>query len=264
MAVFTRCGIKEDVTDDRFKTMSRQGSFMLGIEQFIRLQTPQPPLGETPCCLAADFDAAYFNPAFFDAYDIHCPDNIARAANKRQAEYFAGRWLAAKVMENFGIRNFKLSADTRGCPQWPEGLLGSLSHGDDHVQCCVGERKHFRAIGIDVQALITEDAARKLQMRILSSAERDLLAQSELPLNTAVAMSFSAKESIYKAIYPIVRRYFGYRSAELIAIDEAQQSLRFRLDAELTELPGCPAEVSLSYHCQPERLRTNLLLKTGI
>lgn len=236
---------------------------MPSIEQFIRLHEPQPPQEGKPCCHAADFDAAFFDSGFFATYDIHCPDNIARAANKRQAEYFAGRWLAARVMEEFGIHNFKLSADTRGCPQWPDGLIGSLSHGDDHVQCCVGERKNFRAIGIDVQAPITQAAAEKLQMRILSSAERDRLAQSSLALSTGVALCFSAKESLYKAVYPIVRRYFGYRSAELLAIDETQQTLRFRLEEELTELPGCPVEVTLHYQCQPERLRTTLLLTTG-
>ena len=52
-------------------------------------------------------------------------------------------------------------------------------------------------------------------------SERKRLAKSEIGYNTALHIAFSAKESFYKALYPQVRKIFGFESAifRLIAFE---------------------------------------------
>ncbi len=234
---------------------------MASEQEFIRLVDQRGAADSGLTLLAADFYLAAFDPALFTSCDIHCPDPIAAAGRKRQAEYFAGRWLAARALLSFGVANYPLLADAKRCPQWPPGLLGSISHSDDQVLCAVATGRRYRAVGVDIQQRISPAAADKLQTRILSNAEILLLNNSALAEHDGVALCFSAKESIYKALYPIVQRYFGYRAAELVAIDTEQRRLHFAIAAELAALPGCPGEVELEFEQSGELLRSSLLLQ---
>ncbi len=234
---------------------------MASEQEFIRLSEQRGSAEHGLLQLAADFHLDAFQPSLFSLCGIHCPATIAAATRKRQAEYFAGRWLADRALNAFGIDRFTLLADAKRCPQWPEGLLGSISHGDDKALCVTASRQHYRAVGVDIQRRISAAAAAKLQQRILSPSEIQLLASSGLRHGDAVALCFSAKESIYKALYPIVQRYFGYRAAELIAIDPSRSQLHFAISPELADLPGCPSEVKLLYEQVGELLRSSLLLE---
>lgn len=206
-------------------------------------QTGEPDSGLI--ALDATFEAGAFSTVLFAEHSLHCPDTISQAATKRQAEYFAGRWLAARALELYGQAGFTLHADQKRCPLWPAGLVGSISHNQHHVRCIVAKRSRYLAVGTDLQYPLAPEAALKLSRRILNSNERTLLE----PLETALAVSlcFSAKESIYKALYPIVQRYFGFAAARLVDLDLAEQRLRFAIDKALATLPGCPQHVDVNY-----------------
>lgn len=210
--------------------------------------------------LSAKFDAAQFSPSLFNDYKLHCPEAIRRAATKRQAEYFAGRWLAAAALGDFGHHNFRLLADDKRCPLWPQDMVGSISHSKAQLSCVVAKRSHYRALGIDLQAPLSPAAATKLQQRILDPNERALVAEQDLPHWQLISLCFSAKESIYKALYPIVQRYFGFASAQLYSIDPAKQQLRFTIAPELASLPACPGAVSLDYQLSDTMIYSELAL----
>ena len=210
--------------------------------------------------LSAEFDSAAFSPSLFEQCSLYCPDNIADSITKRQAEFFAGRWLASQALVQFGHQNFTVLADEKRCPLWPAGTVGSITHSDNQVRCAIGRASLYQTLGIDIQPSLSEAAAQKLQRRILSPSEVQLLASSALPFAVGVALSFSAKESIYKALYPIVKRYFGFACARLVATEACAQTLRFTIDDELSCLPGCPREVSVRYEYTQEFVYTEAAL----
>ena len=57
--------------------------------------------------------------------------------------------------------------------------------------------------------------------------------QPHHPLFNSISLTFSAKESLFKALYPLVLRHFYFQDAEVLDVDDSGR-LRLRL------LPGKP------------------------
>jgi 4'-phosphopantetheinyl transferase EntD len=127
-----------------------------------------------------------------------------------------------------------LLIDSFGAPIWPERTTGSLSHtrrfeggqrrGIFSAVAVVGASSHYHSVGIDL-----EDSDRLLSPEIVkkvaspSEAEWVLAEQVSPPPNTAdlparsrLLFLLSAKEALYKAIFPLCHQYFGFLDAELV------------------------------------------------
>lgn len=98
-------------------------------------------------------------------------------------------------------------------PLWPEGVVGSLTHSGITAVAAVGRRSEITSVGIDLQEirLLRSDIA----ARIALPSERAWVTAGNADATTRALMLFSAKESVFKALYPIVRRHFGFHAVEL-------------------------------------------------
>lgn len=231
------------------------GPFLQRIE--LKGLSPPAPLS----LLGARFSLSGFDRTLFTEHGIYQPDNIVTAVDKRRAEYFAGRYLAAKAFAEFGLQGFDLHSDKTRGPIWPEGFIGSISHTDNFACCVLALADDYLALGIDAQAWIPAASATKLARRILSPAELAVLDIAQVPLTEGLSLAFSAKESIYKAFHPHVRRFFGYREAELRAIDLDTRQMSFALSAELQQHPNCPQTVSVDYCTLDDGILSAVMLK---
>ena len=63
--------------------------------------------------------------------------------------------------------------------------------------------------------------------------ERDVLAATELPVEIALLIVFSAKESLFKALYPQVQKFFGFEAAKLRELDTLNNKFRLQLTKQL-------------------------------
>ncbi|MDX1505312.1 MAG: 4'-phosphopantetheinyl transferase superfamily protein [Spongiibacter sp.] len=219
--------------------------------------SPPAPLA----ILGARFALSRFDKKLFADYGIYQPDNISQAVEKRQAEYFAGRYLAARAFARFGLDNVTLRSNNKRGPVWPKGFVGSISHTDDFACCALARAEHYLALGIDAQAWISEESAPRLSRRILSPGEKTLLTESDVPLAEGLSLVFSAKESIYKAFHPHVQRFFGYREAELTALDCTTRQLHFTLSHQLQRHPACPHTVKVDYCLLDDGVLTAVMLR---
>lgn len=61
-----------------------------------------------------------------------------------------------------------------------------------------------------------------------------------LPFNALLTLAFSAKESLFKTLYPQVRCYFDFLDARMTAVDVQRQTFVLELLKTLT--PHCPAD----------------------
>ena len=175
-----------------------------------------------------------FTPELLDAVDFsRCAIEPVRGVAKRQAEYLAGRLCAREaLMRVTGTATVPACGEDRA-PQWPAGTLGSITHGSGWAAAVVGNSTNWRGLGLDVEKLLPAARAERLAREILTPAE--LLRLEALPSEQRaqrISLTFSLKESLFKALYPLVLRHFYFQDAELLSV-EADNMVRMRLLTDL-------------------------------
>ncbi|MCF2859297.1 4'-phosphopantetheinyl transferase superfamily protein [Pseudoalteromonas sp. SMS1] len=184
-----------------------------------------------------DTDYAFFNQPF--------PSKLKRAVAKRKAEYLAGRVCAAHAMTSLGMANFVIQSAEDRAPIWPENTSGAITHSKGIAMAMVTDSDDVLGIGIDIEHNMTDKQEQELRDQILRDDEHAafelLRARHEKPLTVV----FSAKESIYKALYAQVKAFFGFDAAKLVKSDDDQ--LRFVLTKTLHDTLPEGTEVAVYY-----------------
>ena len=116
-----------------------------------------------------------------------------------------------------------------GLPVWPMGWLGSISHSGSLAAAIAAPAGAARLLGLDVERLVTPEAASRLALDVMPELSPG---QSGLPLQEQVTRVFSAKEALFKALYPITRQMRGFSAAHA---DWRQDSPDMPIRLTLTE-----------------------------
>ncbi len=198
--------------------------------------TPDGYPGQVARC---QFALAEYHDDSFSALGFTLPDHLARAVPKRRAEYLAGRVLARQLLAPLGFVDFTLARGEDRAPQWPAGIAGALSHNSNTALCTVHRESGLGGVGLDVETLLSDERAEELWGAIVSPTEREALLREALPFNALLTLTFSAKESLFKTLYPQVRCYFDFLDARMTAVDVQRQTFVLELLKTLT--PHCPA-----------------------
>ncbi|MDO9617248.1 MAG: 4'-phosphopantetheinyl transferase superfamily protein [Pseudomonas sp.] len=175
-----------------------------------------------------------FDPELLDATDFsHCAIEPVRGVAKRQAEYLAGRLCAREALLRLtGAATVPACGEDRA-PQWPLGVVGSITHGSGWAGAVVGNSTNWRGLGLDIEQLIPASRAERLAAEILTPAE--LLRLENLSAEQRaqrISLTFSLKESLFKALYPQVLQHFYFQDAELLSVD-VDNKVRMRLLIDL-------------------------------
>ena len=67
---------------------------------------------------------------------------LATAVEKRRREFATGRACARRALDDLGIAPSAILPGERGAPQWPPGIVGSITH-------CAGYRAAAVALATD-------------------------------------------------------------------------------------------------------------------
>ena len=197
--------------------------------------------------LALRYDKAAFT---FDAWSqaaVTPPDALCRAASKRQLEFLAGRLCAREALNALTGEPYIPSIGADKAPNWPMDTVGSITHGGDLAAALVARMECWRGIGQDAEALLGEARAARLAPQILTPAERHWLAG--LPADQHgefVTLAFSLKESLFKALFPLVGVRFYFQDAELIDWDADRHRATLKLNTPLSD--EWPADSALTGH----------------
>lgn len=149
---------------------------------------------------------------------------------KRQAEFLAGRYCAAATLQPLAQPAQVLPRDTEsGRPVWPEGLCGSISHSHGWAAAVASHSQDNLSLGLDIERYLDVKRAKRLSKAILTPAElQRATLLTDIEWAQQLTGIFSAKESLFKALNPIVKRYFGFHDAEVIEWNQ-QGYARLRL-----------------------------------
>lgn len=132
----------------------------------------------------------------------------------KAAEYRLGRRAAHLALQAIGHEPQPILRGTRREPLWPAGVTGSITHSGEHALAAVANLSDVGGIGIDLES--RDRFFPELGTEIAVAAELAALGRMEgRAREDATIELFSAKESIYKAHYPRIGRYFGFEAARI-------------------------------------------------
>jgi 4'-phosphopantetheinyl transferase EntD len=138
---------------------------------------------------------------------------VAKAVDKRRREFTTARACARAALAKLGLPAVPIVPGPRGAPQWPAGVVGSITHCDGYRACAVARDSDIVTIGLDAEP---HDKLPDGVLDAVSLApERARLAE----LSAAVPgmywdrMLFCVKESVYKAWFPLTGRWLGFEDA---------------------------------------------------
>jgi 4'-phosphopantetheinyl transferase EntD len=153
---------------------------------------------------------------------------VARAVEKRRREFTTARACARAALSQLGFPPQPILTGDRGAPQWPVGIVGSITHCDGYRACAVARIGDLASVGIDAER--NEPLPDGLLGDIALPRERDLL-QRLMRLSPEVCwdrLLFCMKEAVYKTWFPLAQRWLGFEDAA-IEIDPGSNSFSARL-----------------------------------
>jgi enterobactin synthetase component D len=166
----------------------------------------------------------YDDLSVWDALSGSVPRSLASAASKRRREFAAGRQCAYTALRRAGcaIEDWP-SIGNDQLPVWPHGWLGSISHTEKGTVAVVGRKDMLTLLGIDIELLQEDQTWEEIRHLIVSDDELTIL--GSLTVAKATCLAFSAKESLFKALYPSVRCFKDFTAARIISFGPANLEL---------------------------------------
>ena len=134
---------------------------------------------------------------------------LNHAVPARLREFAAGRAAARIAMAAIGLPPRAIPQSSDRTPQWPAGVVGSISHCAELCLALVGNTKDWDGLGIDVE--LDHSLDRSLWSDILCRDESEWLDRLAVDDRGPAALAiFVAKEAAYKAQYKTSRTVFGF------------------------------------------------------
>jgi 4'-phosphopantetheinyl transferase EntD len=156
---------------------------------------------------------------------------IANAVDKRRREFTTARSCARAALAKLGLPPVPIVPGLRGAPQWPAGVVGSITHCAGYRASAVAHDRDIVTIGLDAEP--HETLPDGVLGAIASPAERARVAAlaGARPAVRWDRMLFCAKETVYKAWFPLTLRWLGFEDA-VVDFDPAGQTFTARLLVE--------------------------------
>lgn len=161
---------------------------------------------------------------------IHYDQAVDKYHPNRKTEFLTGRLCASKAHELCtGRELLSLASNPDRSPAWPSDVVGSISHNQYWVGSAVAKSSELLGLGIDFEVM----GRTKLELAKQIRSAEDLKTHPELSDAELLTFIFSCKESLYKALYPSVKKFFGFETAALRSINVTDQTFVIELITQL-------------------------------
>lgn len=137
---------------------------------------------------------------------------VARAVPARRTEYAAVRVCARDALDALGAGRPAVPSAPDRSPVWPTGVVGALTHCEGYRAAAVARAAAWRGVGIDAEPLAPLPPG--VGALVMSDDERAALRDLDPALHPDRVL-FSAKESVYKVWYPVVRAWLGFEDVRV-------------------------------------------------
>lgn len=146
---------------------------------------------------------------------------MARATPQRLTEFSAGRLAARRAMKAAWLPPVPVPMGADRAPVWPERISGSISHAGGLAVCVISCDDRHRMVGVDLE----RDAP------LAADIGPEIVHAADVGDPAAV---FSAKEAVFKALFPTTGVMFGFDG---MRVDVAAGLARLVRTPETSALP---------------------------
>ncbi|MDO0924827.1 4'-phosphopantetheinyl transferase superfamily protein [Streptomyces sp. TG1A-8] len=140
---------------------------------------------------------------------------VERAVDKRRREFAAVRICARRAMEKLGVPPQPVLPGQRGAPRWPDGIAGSMTHCEGYRAAALVRAADLASLGIDAEphGPLPDGVFDSVAVPAEQARHRELCAvRPEVHWDRLL---FSAKESVYKAWFPLTRAWLDFSEADI-------------------------------------------------
>lgn len=164
---------------------------------------------------------------------------VAKSVAKRTREVTNARSCARRALAALGRPEVPILRGVKGEPLWPDGVVGSITHTSGYYAAAVAESSTARSVGVDAE--VHDELPDGVLEHVAFGAELSRLADLRAadPSVWWDRLLFSAKESVYKAWYPLAGRWLGFEDAELTVDPAGTFAATILVDGTVTD--GGPA-----------------------
>jgi 4'-phosphopantetheinyl transferase EntD len=165
---------------------------------------------------------------------------ISRASEGRRREFATARACARAALARLGRSPDPVLPGPGGAPQWPDGVTGSITHCPGYRAAAVGLTTDIASLGVDAEP---NEPLPDHGMLELIALDQERVRLGELAeANPGICwdrLLFCAKESVYKAWFPLARCWLGFESADIV-IDPRRGTFTTRLLVQGPLVNGVP------------------------
>lgn len=186
------------------------------------------------CLCQCQFDIGKFQEDIASTLRVSVPHSIIRSVRKRQAEFIAGRYMAKQCFKLITPQKYEIDIGEHCEPIWPVEYVGAISHTSNQAIALVSKRSDYRYIGLDIENILDSEIAKQIATDIHNRCELLLFSECGINDETATSIIFSAKESLFKATFSYIGKYFDFECARVIEVNSHERFLVLALDISLS------------------------------
>jgi enterobactin synthetase component D / holo-[acyl-carrier protein] synthase len=140
---------------------------------------------------------------------------ISRAVEKRRREFRTVRLCARRALRELGLPPVAVLPGEHREPVWPPGVVGSMTHCTGYRAAAVAHSRDLVTVGIDAEP------HEPLPMGVIEGIALDEELGRLVKLVAAKGavcwdrVLFCAKETVYKAWFPLTHRWLGFQEANV-------------------------------------------------
>ncbi|MFI0959807.1 4'-phosphopantetheinyl transferase [Streptomyces sp. NPDC021080] len=147
---------------------------------------------------------------------------VSRAVSKRRREFASVRVCARRAMEKLGVAPGPVLPGERGAPRWPAGVIGSMTHCEGYAAAALVRAGELASLGIDAEPHLALPDDVLEAVALPGEADRLDRLGAQAPAVHWDRLLFSAKESVYKAWFPLTGQWLDFSEADIdITLDPA-------------------------------------------
>jgi len=175
------------------------------------------------------------------ADSIHVPIAFKATSAKRRTEFFAGRYALQEAFLKLGVQlQSPIESRADRSLQIPAEFVASITHtgiqAGYFASAVVARSSDVFALGLDSERVMNAKSSETVKRSVLLTEETEIFQNG---LNSSISeelfstLVFSAKESLYKALYPKIEKYFDFNAAKISAVNVEKGKFEFELTRDL-------------------------------
>ncbi len=170
---------------------------------------------------------------------------VRRAIPKREVEYRTGRFLIKKLLD---ISQFNTDTNlykkNNGAPNWPAGIIGSITHSGSICIAAISNTNTFSGIGLDLE----QGEFRRNDEKYLAHYDELHSYPGHLNYTAKLRVVFSCKEAIFKSLERVLVEPVDFKDVAIQFASTIESNI-FEYDFQCSrEIPNLETPINQNFY----------------